>query len=38
MLDKFADLKRRLESNRGKERDASSVEQEVSSVEQEVSG
>jgi len=32
MLDKFADLKRRLESNRGKERDESSVEREVSEI------
>ena len=32
MLEKFADLTRRLGSNRGKERDASSVEQEVSGI------
>jgi transposase len=32
MLDKFADLKRRLESNRGKERDKSSVEREVNGI------
>ena len=32
MLEKLADLKRRLESNRGKERDESSVEREVSGI------
>ncbi|KAF5418890.1 MAG: hypothetical protein C5S49_01115 [Candidatus Methanogaster sp.] len=32
MLEKFADLTRRLGSNRGKERDASSVEREVSGI------
>ena len=32
MMEQFADLKRRLGSNRGKERDASSVEREVSGI------
>ena len=32
MLEKLADLKRRLESNRGKERDAGSVEREVGDI------
>ena len=32
ILEKFADLKRRLESNRGKGRDASSVEREVNGI------
>ncbi|HIE32419.1 MAG TPA: IS1634 family transposase [Methanosarcinales archaeon] len=32
MLEKLADLKRRLESNRGKERDKSSVEREVNGI------
>ena len=32
ILEKFADLKRRLGSNRGKARDASSVEREVNEI------
>jgi len=32
MLEKLADLKRRLESNRGKERDAGSVKREVNGI------